>query len=78
MRRADVPIRVRERIVHVKGDAYMASVVAIRAPDQDWPEALLNAPHRLAYTLLSIMQNLKITWGRSPNPPGGYAAEGRL
>ena len=77
MRRPDVPIRVRKRIVHVERGSDMEPVVAIRAPDKDRPDALLKAPHKhLAYS--PFHNSKKLSGGVPPAPPGGYAAVGYL
>ena len=64
--RANVPIRVRERIVQVERQARKKAVVAITAPKQEEPR------HRLCDTLIFIY--MKLSGGRSPVPPRGYAA----
>jgi hypothetical protein len=42
--RADVPIRVRERIVDVEGGPDMETVVAIRAPKEEGPVSACENP----------------------------------
>ena len=71
MRRADVPIGVRKRIVDVESGAYVPVIVAIRAPDQEKPKvSLAKAPSVSFCTFLqSIFIFTFYAGGVPPIPP---------
>ena len=69
MRRPDVPIRVRKRIVDVESSPNMKPVVAIRAPDQETAQrSLVKAPKRIA-AHSSYLFCFKYYGGDPPVPP---------
>ena len=67
-RRADVPIRVRERIVHVKGCADKKRVVARRTPDQD-ERHRSDKPLRFSSLTIYFCICSRLSGGDPPVPP---------
>ena len=67
-RRADVPIRVRERIVHVKGCADKKRVVARRTPDQD-ERHRSDKPLRFSSLIIYFCICSRLIGGVPPVPP---------
>lgn len=54
--RADVPIRVRKRIVDVEGGPDVETVVAIRAPNEEGPGSACENPCLQAYSFISFLK----------------------
>ena len=70
MRRADVPIGVRKRIVDVESGAYVPVIVAIRAPDQEKPKvSLAKAPSVSFCTFLQSIFIFTFYAGAFPRSP---------
>ena len=70
MRRADVPIGVRKRIVDVESGAYVPVIVAIRAPDQEKPTvSLAKAPSVSFCTFLQSIFIFTSYAGAFPRSP---------
>ena len=70
MRRADVPIGVRKRIVDVESGSYVPVIVAIRAPDQEKPEvSLAKAPSASFCTFLQSIFIFTFYAGAIPRSP---------
>lgn len=70
MRRADVPIGVRKRIVDVESGAYVPVIVAIRAPDQEKPKvSLAKAPSVSFCTFLQSIFIFTFYAGAIPRSP---------
>lgn len=67
-RRADVPIRVRERIVHVKSCANKKRVVARRTPDQD-ERHRSDKPLRFSSLIIYFCICSRLSGGDPPVPP---------
>ena len=66
--RADVPIRVRKRIVDVEGGPDVETVAAPRAPNEEGPGSACENPCLQAYSFISFLK-IQLCGGGPPLPP---------